>query len=174
MNLQEMFTVTFSIMYGIMLNSLFGWNLFHFGSLCVNREENAGRRILFSFIFINLFPIFYFALIFQWLSNITINFWSIVSVFIMSFIVFGFYRLIPILILLGYKYPWLQLYDSLLYTKNKLTPIEVEELREKSLEGMDNQFIRIGVSLSGHIISLLFYLVFLPFVGYITIIIFAK
>lgn len=175
MNLEEMFTVTFSIMYGIMLNALFGWNLFHFGSICANREENAGRRMLFSFIFINLLPIFYFAKAFQWLSSInTINFWSIIGVFFMSFVVFGFYRLIPILILLGHKYPFLQIYDPLLYTKNKLTKEELYLLREKSLEDMDKQFIRIGVSLFGQIIALFFYMFFLPIISIFMIIMFAK
>lgn len=172
MNLQEIFTVTFSIMYGIMLNSLFGWNLFHYGSLCVNREEKAGRRILFSLIFINLIPILLFAYIFKWLScySSADKFWNIVSVFIMSFVVFGFYRLIPLIVLAGKRYPCLQLYDPLLYKKNKLTCEELELLKEKSLEGMDKQFIRIGESLVGQAISILFYMFFLPILGYFIIV----
>ncbi|MBA7607416.1 hypothetical protein ES703_14575 [subsurface metagenome] len=171
MYLQEIFTVTFSIMYGIMLNSLLGWNLFHFGSLCVkNGEEKVGRRILFSLIFINFFPILSFAIIFQCLSSYDSTIWNIVGVFIMSFVVFGFYRLIPFMVLLGKKYPWLQLYDELLYKKNKLTCEELEQLKEKSLEGMDKQFIRIGDSLFGHFFSIVFYMFFLPFLGYIIII----
>ena len=64
--------------------------------------------------------------------------------------------------------------DELLYEKNKFTCEELELLKEKSLEGMDKQFIRIGDSFYGQVFSVVFYMFFLPILGYIIIIIFAS
>ena len=58
-DVQTIFTVTYSIIYGIMLDSLGGLNLFHFGWLFRKGDDDnpeqkrVSRRIIFSPLLIN-------------------------------------------------------------------------------------------------------------------------
>lgn len=67
--LAEIFLVTYSILYGIMLNSCSEQNLFPYGQIC--RNKRALRRICFSLLFVNVIPFVIFAYIFVFLNGIT-------------------------------------------------------------------------------------------------------
>ena len=94
-SLKDMFLVSFSIIYGIMLNSCMGLGLFYFGHL--KDENNIIRynvlyRIILSFILINIFPFLYFIGIFESLNNLTITPVKTLGVFLLSIGVYIFYR----------------------------------------------------------------------------------
>ena len=93
--LSEIFLVTFSILYGIMLNSNLGLNIFPFGKLCKSESCKPLARILVSFSIINLLPFIIFSFVLSRLeqSVLTPSFWSFLGVFLMSMIVFSPYRL---------------------------------------------------------------------------------
>lgn len=102
-DLQQIFTVTYSILYGIMLNSCGGLVLFPFGLLfkAHARLKKVAIRILFSFIIIDLLPFVYFALVYGLLGSINndINLEIIVGTFLLSLFAFGFYRVFHIVIM---------------------------------------------------------------------------
>lgn len=111
MNLQEIFLVTYSILYGIMLNSCQGLVLFPFGLLFKNAEEKVLTRILVSVFLINFLPFVYFARVYLFLGSIDndISFWSILGTFFVSLFVFSFYRAYHVLIVIKYGtllYDW--------------------------------------------------------------------
>lgn len=99
--LQQIFLVTYSILYGIMLNSCERFVLFPFGLLFKNVQEKVLTRIFFSFFIINLLPFVYFAWVYSLLGliNIGVDLASIVGTFFVSLFVFGFYRGFHVLIL---------------------------------------------------------------------------
>lgn len=100
--LSEIFLVTFSILYGIMLNSLMGLELFPFGSVadkhCTGRSK---ERLEVSILVINLLPILIFVFILYFLQQspqpLTWLTWldivGVLGVFFMSFSVFMCYRI---------------------------------------------------------------------------------
>ena len=97
-SLTEIFLVTYSILYGIMLNSCMGINLFPYGQLCKNPK--AKKRLIISILFISILPIKIFALFFLLFEKIPRrpNFFSIIGVFFISLIVFVPYRFLQALI----------------------------------------------------------------------------
>lgn len=59
-------------------------------------KNKAGWRFLVSFVLLNIVPLGYFVLIFNWLHNIKvfmINFGSMLVLLILSIAGFGFYRI---------------------------------------------------------------------------------
>ena len=89
---QEIFLVTYSILYGIMLNACMGLNLFPFGQIC--RNERAIRRLLLSISLINIIPFFIFAGIFVFLGRFcSPSFYGVIGIFFISMVVFIPYRI---------------------------------------------------------------------------------
>jgi len=92
---QEIFLVTYSILYGIMLNACMGQNLFPFGQIC--RNKKAKWRLLLSISLINLIPFLIFAWIFALLgifrSMSSYNIIDIIGIFFISMVVFIPYRI---------------------------------------------------------------------------------
>lgn len=82
--LSEVFLVTYSILYGIMLNSSMGLSLFPFGRLCMS--ITALKRILVSLTCINIAPFVVFSLVLYHLEanteNITPSIDSLFGVFL--------------------------------------------------------------------------------------------
>ena len=97
-SLTQIFLVTYSILYGIMLNSCMGINLFPYGQLCKNPK--AIKRLIHSLLLINIIPIIVFAFFFLQLEKINKqpSFFSIIGVFLISMIVFSPYRFLQALI----------------------------------------------------------------------------
>jgi len=153
--LSEVFLVTYSILYGIMLNSCIGLNLFPFGKLCMKNKKYSNsiiaKRFSFSLIIINVAPIVFFAFFLVFLinfeSNIQFDFLppliqslKIIGVFLSSLCVFIFYRFYMILIT-----QWRWLYD-----------INYENFTDGQRETI--RFIR-NSSAIGHSISILIYII---------------
>lgn len=94
LTLSEIFLVTFSILYGIMLNSCVGLELFPFGRLgtCCKKIR---RRIATSIVVVNLAPIIFFSLVLYALEATSpfLNMITIIGTFFLAMGVFGFYRL---------------------------------------------------------------------------------
>jgi len=84
--------VTYSILYGIMLNACFELNPFPYGQLFKNPK--AKWRVLCSLIVINVLPFIIFASMFTTLESIRKppNIPNIIGVFLFSMIVFAFHR----------------------------------------------------------------------------------
>ena len=105
LTLSEIFLVTFSILYGIMLNSCIGLELFPFGRLgsCCKKIK---RRIATSFVIINIAPIILFSVVLYALEATTstlslslpLNIIAVVGTFFLAMSVFGFYRLMVMVI----------------------------------------------------------------------------
>jgi len=110
---QQMFMLFFSILYGIMLNSLIGIATFpiaHFlagediigrdwsGEYVYSKRNTARKRFLLSLGLLNIAPIGYFALIFQSLSSIETapTVLQILSLALLSLSVFAFPRIFQI------------------------------------------------------------------------------
>lgn len=144
--LSEVFLVTYSILYGIMLNSSMGLSLFPFGRLSMS--ITALKRILVSLTCINIAPFVVFSLVLYHLEanteNITPSIDSLFGVFLLSTIMFVFYRLIQVIIAWNYK--WLYDFD-----------------KEKFDEHGHNQKERVlfvaDSSKEGHIFSVFLYIV---------------
>jgi len=89
---QEIFLVTYSILYGIMLNACMGQNLFPFGQIC--RNEKAKWRLLLSILLINIFPFLIFAWFFIFLGRFcSQSFYGVIGIFFISMVVFIPYRI---------------------------------------------------------------------------------
>jgi hypothetical protein len=146
---QEIFLVSYSILYGIMLNGCIGLDLFSFGRLY--SQKKAGRRIITSFIIVNLGVFLYFAKIYLWLETIDpkLDVPRILGVFFLSLSVFAFYRLIHIFIAVGKDGKK----GTLLYDLNNLS-----KKLEKRLENIG--------SVEGQITGALFYFL-LAVIGYL-------
>ena len=155
-DIQTILTVAYSILYGIMLDSCGGLNLFPYAWLYTNNEQPyAGRRIATSFIIIVFLPISFFAIVYAWLNNfvnsnlvnININFLFNVlivsSIFLISQMVFACYRFFHILMV-----DW-NLYDEKLKKARTLTSHDKKCLRLIGQEEMIARFIKIGPNNSG-------------------------
>ena len=97
--LSEIFLVSFSILYGIMLNACIGLGLFQFGQLF--NHKIVFRRIIVSFFLITLFPVIYFAYFLLKLQNhsmLMLNIKTVIGVFLLSTSVFFFYRLLHLVV----------------------------------------------------------------------------
>jgi len=93
---QELFSVFFSILYGIMLNACFGLSLFPFGQISCPKARD---RTILSILIINFFPIVYFTPLFILLENYqNISFLQIYGVFFISLSVFIFHRIMIVII----------------------------------------------------------------------------
>lgn len=99
LNLSEIFLVTFSILYGIMLNSCIGLELFPFGRLGTCCKK-ISRRIAKSIVIINLVPIIFFSLVLYALDATSppLNIITVIGTFFLAMSVFGFYRLMIMVI----------------------------------------------------------------------------
>ena len=99
--LSEIFLVTFSILYGIMLNSCLGLELFPFGKLGYTCCEKIGRRILKSLVIINVLPFVTFSIILYWLqgAKAPLTWFTGIGVFFLSMIVFAFYKIMAVCVL---------------------------------------------------------------------------
>ena len=98
---QEIFLVTYSILYGIMLNACMGQNLFPFGQIC--RNKKAKWRLLLSISFINVLPFICFAKIFIFLGGerfylVDPSFCDVIGIFFISMAVFIPYRIVQAII----------------------------------------------------------------------------
>lgn len=176
-NMQIIFTVTYSILYGIMLDSCGGLNLFPFAWLYAKEQPHVGKRIIFAFLLIVLSPIASFALIYSWLNdighvklytirydNLFLNAGIVFSIFLISQIVFAFYRVFHILIV-----------DCNLYDKKlkkirnaRAHIIDRKYFRKIGQESMIDRFIKFGPNNSGQYLAT--YLNFLyTYYGFITI-----
>lgn len=155
--LSEVFLVTYSILYGIMLNSCIGLNLFPLGKLCVTNSRYSysiiAKRFFLSLFIINIVPIIFFGFFLVKLqSNMQvfdllpplIQVIKIIGVFLSSFSVFIFYRFYIILVT-----QWRWLYD-----------INYENFTHGQRETI--QFIR-NSSAIGHSISILTYIILVLF-----------
>lgn len=165
--LSEVFLVTYSILYGIMLNSCIGLNLFPFGKLCVKNKKYSNsiiaKRFSLSILFINIIPIVVFAFFLVFLLNLESNMQSftllppliqvlkIIGVFLSSLCVFIFYRFYMVLIIYR-NGRWLYDLDNEDLTKGQCVNI---------------RFIRKSSAI-GHIFSIFIYIFFF-LVGFILI-----
>jgi hypothetical protein len=153
-----------------MLQACIGLKLFDFGWLGSGQSKNLTRRIFVSFVIINLLPFLYFAFIFLWLNSLRIplsfNWLSVldvVCVFFLSLFVFGFYRLLHIIISIKK--------GKLLYTHGHLENLEKPELDEKTCDGRKyyvtprKRLREMGLNWKGHLIGFLIYL-FLALLGF--------
>lgn len=119
---QQMFMLLFSILYGIMLNSLIGLRAFAYASAfageAVTKKEKdkpcefeqssaSNNRLIFALILFNILPFIYFGLVFFWINEIVgeiilTNFWhtmsQILSIGFFSLSVFAFQRFFIFLI----------------------------------------------------------------------------
>ena len=102
LTLSEIFLVTFSILYGIMLNSCIGLELFPFGQLGTYCRK-IKWRIVKSFVVINLAPIILFSVVLYALEatkstlsplSQPLGMVAVVGTFFLAMSVFGFYRLL--------------------------------------------------------------------------------
>lgn len=60
------------------------------------RDGRAWLRFFASFVLLNVFPLFYFVIVFSWLATVNmfkVGFLSMLSVFLLSLSGFGFYRI---------------------------------------------------------------------------------
>lgn len=96
--LTETFLVTYSILFGIMLNACIGQNLFPYGQLYKNPK--AKYRIIVSFIIVNIIPMIIFAIVIPLLGTVTTrpNFPNIIGIFLISLTVFIWHRLLQAII----------------------------------------------------------------------------
>lgn len=161
-NLQTMLTLTYSIHYGIMLDSCGGLNLFPFAWLYAKKQLHAGKRIISAFSIIIFSPIISFALIYNWLgyignkclsdisyNNPLYNVIIVCSIFFVSQIVFAWYRLFHIVII------ECDLYDESLKLarKRKNDPNYRWRLRTIGQESMIERFIKFGPNNSGQYLA---------------------
>ena len=164
--LQTIFTVSYSILYGIMLDSCGGLALFHFGYLFTRDpnkiQKRVGRRIIIAFLIINLSPISIFLFIYNMLGriNFAIGFDTIIfkpliiiSIFAISFIVFGFYRFYHVVM------QYFDIYDPRIKTLSKC------ELKRIGLTSFKNRYEEMGpivsgqlTAISGHLLATYFYI----------------
>lgn len=142
--LQEMFLVSYSILFGIMLNTCMGLGLFFFGWIwdkngSFNKEPLI--RALASLFFINFIPFVYFALIYDWLGTITNDptFFQIIGTFQLSLFVFGIYRVFHLII---------KVFKDKLYGK---------EILEEEYQGVEDRLNAIGPSVKGQMVSVIIY-----------------
>jgi len=116
--LSEVFLVTYSILYGIMLNSSMGLSLFPFGRLSMS--ITALKRILVSLTCINIAPFVVFSFVLYHLEantgNISPSIDSLFGVFLLSMIVFVFYRFVQVII--AWNHEWLYDFHKELLSKN--------------------------------------------------------
>jgi len=127
--LQEIFLVTYSILYGIMLNSCERLELFPFGLLFKKAEENVSTRIFASLVFINILPFMYFAGLYLFLGGINsgINIATILGTFFLSIFTFAFYRVYHVLIVIKH--------GDLLYDWRNFPERVKEMLKDSTLVG---------------------------------------
>ena len=125
---QEVFLVSFSILYGIMLQTFFGVNAFPWGRIRKNTEETTGlkndkivlirRKLVFSIILLNIIPFIYAVVILYILSAFSYKFWNyecyilIFQTFIAGLAVFGFQRWYGALAIFRKEY-FPKIYDNL-------------------------------------------------------------
>jgi hypothetical protein len=106
----QMFMLFFSILYGIMLNSVIGLGAFPVGEALALRDLveirngekkwvkgfKSSKRLVLSVVILNLSPLLYFALIYYPIGDIlSSNLYSWTQIFclgLLSLSVFGFYR----------------------------------------------------------------------------------
>jgi len=141
--LQEIFLVSYSILFGIMLNTTMGLGLFFFGWIW----DEEGRfnkepliRIGASLFFINFIPFAYFALIFDWLRAFDHypTFWQIIGTFFLALYVFGIYRAFHLII---YRF------------RNCLYGDEI-----LNYPAVNRRLDDMGPSAKGHFVAILFYI----------------
>ncbi len=117
---QEIFLVSFSILYGIMLQTFFGVNAFPWSKIRKNSEETTGlknekivlirRKLVASIIILNIIPFLYALLILWLLSYFRYENWNcycyplIFQAFTAGLAVFGFQRWYGILAISRKKY----------------------------------------------------------------------
>lgn len=137
--LSEIFLVTFSILYGIMLNGILGLSIFPFGRLFGFPTSAPKFRIVVSFIIINLVPFAIFSWVLPKIETIQgiLNFGSAFGVFLMSMIVFAPYRVLQVLISNGWAFR--RLYGCLLETNVEGLPKDriarIRSVRYSSTKG---------------------------------------
>jgi len=143
-SLRDMFLVSYSILFGIMLNTCMGLGLFFFGWIW-DKKGNFNKkplvRILTAFFFINFLPFVYFAIIYDWLGTTSSDptFYQIIGTFLLSLFVFGIYRIFHLIIKIFKD----QLYGS--------------EICEEEYHGVRNRLDAIGPSVKGQIVSVIIY-----------------
>ncbi|MFA6978020.1 MAG: hypothetical protein WC209_01755 [Ignavibacteriaceae bacterium] len=101
---QQIFTLFFAIAWGTAANSQPRWGAFAYANICGLEGGKVFRRILLSWIILNIAPICYFVLVLGSLNNASWNnlklypwsacmYWRLVLVIITAFAPFGFYKL---------------------------------------------------------------------------------
>lgn len=143
--LQQIFLVSYSILFGIMLNTTMGLGLFFFGWIW-DREGNFNwrpfLRVLASLFFINFIPFVYFALIYDWLGAFQNDptFGQIFGTFLLALYVFGIYRIFHLIIK---KF------------RNYLYGTEINECKYSKVR---ERLASIGPSDLGHLLAIVFYI----------------
>jgi hypothetical protein len=94
---QEFFLVSYSILYGIMLQTYFGLNPFPWGKIWKNRERITGLRnetvqlvrwrLLFSIVFLNILPFVYAIGILWGLGSFNYESWEL-DCYLLMFLTF--------------------------------------------------------------------------------------
>lgn len=190
-NIQTIFTVTYSIIYGIMLNSCGGLHLFHFGWLFQKnfdqkkKQDKIGFRVIISIIFINILPFIFFSIFYLWLGKFEsevasltfedplLNITAIISIFLLSQIVFSFYRSLHYFIVRGYLFDkkfengynrTRGLDDQSYKYKN-----EIRNIENIGLKAFFKRRENMGPSETGHLFAILIYLI-PPISGILTLI----
>jgi len=135
--LTEIFLVSFSILYGIMLSSLNGLVLFQFGQLFTPVGRIVFRRIAVSFIAITLAPVIFFAIVLLQLQavQLPLNMKTVVGVFFLSLSVFIFYRVLHLLISLIGERDWLYDLKREPYFNNDDNQSRIQIIMRSSWEG---------------------------------------
>lgn len=157
MILSQVFLVTFSILYGIMLNGCLGLSISPFGRLFGFETCKPRLRIFVSFFVINLLPFVIFSLVLPWIGHLEVskdtqNPLNFLGIFFLSMIVFAPYRLLQICITFC-KGRWL--YD---FEKEKLSYSRKEHIKMVA-----------NSSWKGHAIGCLFYVVLFVIGLYLTL-----
>jgi len=95
---QTMFTFLFGIYFATSITLTGKFQPFDTPSILNNPRENwrAAVRLLFSFVWLNILPVFYYVVILNCLSRVTsfsFEFFSVLALLMFSLAGFGFYRM---------------------------------------------------------------------------------
>ena len=141
---QQVFTVSFSVLYGMMLQNAMNLGLYNFAA--EKGRSEAYLRTFLALVFINLGPFATFAYIYTillpWIINRSLGFFQIMGIFLISLIVFGWFRVLH-LIIFKYRYT---LYPSRIFNNSS----EKYSSVTKRLDDM-------GTWMPGHWLAILFY-----------------
>ncbi len=112
--LHELYIITFSIFYGVMLHTLKGIRAFDTSSAFTGNAKPL-RRFVLSIVFLNFLPFIHFSMILLYLlQNLELSIYSILVVFGLSIGIFGFDKIFHAI---------LSRYRNSLYTTSELESI---------------------------------------------------